>query len=66
MKCIYCQGEMKKITAPFNINRKGYYVQWDAIPAWVCNQCGEPYFETEEVNQIQKALLALEKECENI
>jgi hypothetical protein len=44
------------------MDRKGYHVSWDAIPAWVCTQCGEPYFEAKEVELIQKALLALERE----
>lgn len=62
MKCMYCQGQMERKTAPFNINRQGYHISWDAIAAWVCNQCGEAYFEAKEVDQIQKALSALEKE----
>ena len=61
MKCIYCQGEMKKSTAPFSISRQGYHIHWDAIEAYVCSQCGEPYFESETVDQIQAALSALEE-----
>ena len=45
MKCMYCRGTMEKATAPFSISRKGYHVHWDVIPAYVCSQCGEPYFE---------------------
>ncbi len=62
MKCMYCQGIMERKTAPFNINRKGYAITWNAIPAWVCEQCGEFYFESKEVDKIQKALLLLEQE----
>ena len=45
MKCMYCQGKMEKATAPFSISRKGYHIHWDAIPAYVCSQCGQAYFE---------------------
>lgn len=62
MECIHCKGQMEKATAPFTIDRKSYLVHWDAIPAWVCAQCGEPYFESQEVDLIQKALLALDRE----
>ena len=50
MKCMYCQGEMKKSTVPFHIDRKGIHLSLDDVPAWVCRQCGEPYFEESEVD----------------
>jgi YgiT-type zinc finger domain-containing protein len=53
---------MSWTTAPFSIDRKGYHVSWAAIPAWVCGQCGEPYFEAREVDAIQKALAAMDRE----
>lgn len=62
MECVYCKGHMEKTTAPFSIDRKGYHVYWNAIPAWVCTQCGEPYFESREVDLIQKALSVLDRE----
>ena len=62
MECLHCKGWMERKTAPFSLDRKGYHVSWDAIPAWVCTQCGEPYFEAKEVELIQKALTALERE----
>lgn len=47
---------MHKGTAPFSVDRNGYHIRWDALPAWVCDQCGEPLFETAEVDQIEHAL----------
>lgn len=66
MECIYCKGRMEKTTAPFSVERKGYYIHWDAIPAWVCTQCGEPLFEEREVEHIQRVLSLLDKENEVI
>ncbi len=57
MECIYCKGIMEKSTAPFYLDRKGYHIVWNQIPAWVCTQCGEAYFETQEVDTIQRAIL---------
>ncbi len=62
MECLYCKGRMEKTTAPFSIEKKGYHIHWDAIPAWVCKQCGEALFEEKEVERIQQILLVLDKE----
>ena len=43
MECMHCKGRMVRGTAPFSLDRNGYHVSWDAIPAWVCSQCGEPF-----------------------
>ena len=53
---------MKRGTAPFSLDRNGYHISWDAVPAWVCSQCGEPFFEAREVDLIQKALNDLDRE----
>jgi len=34
----------------------------DEIPAWVCSQCGEVYFEEPEVDAIQEVIPSLDKE----
>ncbi|MBI4826176.1 MAG: YgiT-type zinc finger protein [Nitrospirae bacterium] len=66
MKCIYCQGAMVRKAAPFHIDRKGYHLLFDAIPAWVCNQCGEAYFEETEVDAIQAVLRKIDQETEKL
>lgn len=66
MKCIYCQGEMERGTAPFHIDRKGYHLMFDAIPAWVCTQCGEVYFEEAEVEAIQQIIRAIDEQTEKM
>ena len=45
MKCLHCQGEMKKGVTPFHVDREGCHLTLDKVPAWVCTQCGESYFE---------------------
>jgi YgiT-type zinc finger domain-containing protein len=62
MECMYCRGTMRRGTAPFSMDRKGYHVAWDAVPAWVCTQSGETYFEAREVDLIQRAMAALDRE----
>lgn len=53
---------MRRGTAPLTIDRNGYRVSWNNIPAWVCDQCGEVLFETREVDLIQEALTSLDRE----
>ena len=64
MECLHCKGRMKRGTAPFSLDRKEYHVSWDAVPAWVCTQCREPFFESREVELIQRALTELDRETE--
>lgn len=56
MNCIHCHGQMKHSQAPFHVDRNGYNLVLDAVPAWVCGQCGEAYFEEREVAAIQSTV----------
>lgn len=60
MECFHCKGRMERGKAPFTVDRNGYHVRWDAISAWVCTRCGEPFFESSEVEHIERALEALD------
>lgn len=61
MKCPHCQGDMKRGTTPFHVDRKGCHLTLDNIPAWVCSQCGEPFFEEREVDAIQDLIRSIEE-----
>jgi YgiT-type zinc finger domain-containing protein len=52
--------------APFSVDRHGCHVHWDAIPAWVCSQCGEPLFDSRAVELIHQALEALDHDTEQL
>ena len=66
MKCIHCRGEMNRSTAPFHIDRKGYHLTLVAVPAWVCSQCGEAYFEETEVEAVQGVIRVLDQQAEKV
>lgn len=63
MKCMYCQGEMRRGTAPFHIDRRDVHIGLDKVPAWVCTQCGEVYFEEGEVGAMQEIIKAVDKQA---
>mgnify|MGYP000319849273 CR=1 FL=1 len=64
MKCMHCQAEMRRGTTPFHIDRKGWHIVLDSLPAWICVQCGEPYFEEQEVLAIQDLIRSVEQKAE--
>jgi YgiT-type zinc finger domain-containing protein len=66
MKCLYCKGEMRKGKAPFHVDRKGLHLTLDEVSAWICNQCGEPYFEEMEVESIQAMINTVEHEARKL
>ncbi|MCS4541258.1 MAG: YgiT-type zinc finger protein [Euryarchaeota archaeon] len=56
MKCHYCGGKMAKGKTTYSINKKGYHLLVDDIPAWICSQCKEIYFEGDAVDIIQNVI----------
>ena len=66
MSCIHCRGKMSRSTAPFHVDRAGYHLSFHTIPAWVCNQCGEAYFEEREVSAIQTAVDSLDRQTRQL
>jgi YgiT-type zinc finger domain-containing protein len=59
MKCLYCQAPVERGTAEVRVNRNGYQMVWQKVPAWVCTRCEQPYFEPQEVETVRIAVSAL-------
>ncbi|MCR4322375.1 MAG: YgiT-type zinc finger protein [Candidatus Brocadiaceae bacterium] len=66
MRCLLCNGEMEKTSVAYTIHRKGYHLFIEKIPAYVCSQCGEKYFEEMEMNAIQEMIKAFEEKLEKV
>lgn len=66
MKCMYCKGQMNRGKTPFHIDRGGVHLTVDDVPAWICKQCGEAYFEESEVESIQAMIRAVHKQAEKL
>ena len=62
MECLCCKAQMKKDNTLFSIDRNGDRISWDAIPTYVCEQCGESLLERQEVDTIQAALAILDRD----
>ncbi len=57
---------MERGTAPFQVDKEGYHLTLEAVPAWVCTQCGEVYFEEREVEEIQKVIQEVDHHAEKM
>ncbi len=53
MECYYCKGKLVRGTSSYYVKRHNYHFVVDEVPAWVCQQCGEPLFAEKEVERIQ-------------
>jgi len=66
VKCMHCQGVMKRESAPFQVDRKGYHLTLEAVSAWVCTQYGEAYFEDRQVDHIQGVIRAVDEKTRSL
>jgi YgiT-type zinc finger domain-containing protein len=66
MECYYCQGNMIWGAVSYTANRKGYHLIIDDMPAWICEQCGEPLFDESTVDAIQKMLRQVDSQLERL
>ena len=66
MRYMHCSGAMERGKVPFHVDRRGIHVTVDEVPAWICQQCGEPYLEETEVESLQAMIRALEREGEKL
>jgi YgiT-type zinc finger domain-containing protein len=59
MRCLRCQGPVERSAAPVHVERAGYRLAWEQVPAWVCTRCELAYFEPREVETVRRALNGL-------
>ena len=64
MECLYCKGTLIRKRVSYTATRKGYHLIIDDVPAWVCEQCGEPLYEEETVEAIQQILQGVDARLE--
>lgn len=57
---------MEKSNVAYTVDRRGYHLFIEKIPAYVCSQCGERYFEEKEVEAIQSMIKALEEKLQEV
>ena len=66
MQCHFCSGEMKKGKTTYALNRLGYHLLIDDVPAWICSQCNEVYFKESAVDNIQYIIKSLDPQVNKL
>jgi len=51
---------MKTGKTTYTLNRHGYHLLIDDVPAWICMQCNKVYFEENSVDIIQEMITKLD------
>jgi len=53
-RCEFCDGELeqKRVLARFRFHGETIYIE--NVPAWVCQQCGEQYYDAAVYKQMEK------------
>lgn len=64
MECLYCKGTLARERVSYAATRKGYHLIIHDVPAWVCEQCGEPLFDEKTVDAIQEVLQGVDTRLE--
>jgi YgiT-type zinc finger domain-containing protein len=53
MNCVICRtGSVKPGTTTFTVDKDGHTYVLRDVPARVCQQCGEPYFDAEVTQHV--------------
>ncbi|MEW6607791.1 MAG: YgiT-type zinc finger protein [bacterium] len=53
-QCEFCEGEMEQRRVLARFCFKGQTIYVENVPAWVCNKCGEQYFDASVYKHLEK------------
>jgi YgiT-type zinc finger domain-containing protein len=54
--CNVCQGKLTRELTTFTQWYEGRLIVIENVPAWVCAQCGETYYDPDTVERIQAVI----------
>ena len=66
MQCHFCGGKMEKGETTYTLNKSGYHLLIHDVPAWICSQCKEVYFEENAVDNIQYIIKSLDVQVNKV
>jgi YgiT-type zinc finger domain-containing protein len=58
MTCSFCSGELEERLVQHEYRWEGKLFVFEDVPAYVCRQCGEKYFDAQVVKAMEKAVLS--------
>jgi YgiT-type zinc finger domain-containing protein len=57
MSCSFCDGKLEEQRVQHEYRWEGKLFAFEDVPARVCRQCGEKYFDTKVVKAMERAVL---------
>ncbi|MGC9358483.1 MAG: type II toxin-antitoxin system MqsA family antitoxin [Anaerolineae bacterium] len=57
MQCSFCGGELEERRVQHEYRWEGRLVVFEDVPARVCRQCGEKYFDAQVVKAMERVVL---------
>ena len=60
-RCEFCEGEMEYQHKMVRFRYQGQTIYVEHVPVWVCNQCGEEYFDANVYKHLEE--IARQREC---
>jgi len=66
MRCANCGHKITEVKSRYCINRNGYQLNLEGVPAFGCPSCGARYFKEAEVDAIQSMLEDLDKDFKKV
>jgi len=57
MSCSFCDGELEERLVQHEYRWEGKLFVFEGVPARVCRQCGEMYFDAQVVKAMERAVL---------
>ena len=61
MECFKCKGDLIQKKINYVVNLENTIIIVKGVPAKVCNQCGEQYFDDETTENIEKIVNQLKE-----
>jgi YgiT-type zinc finger domain-containing protein len=57
MMCSFCDGELEERLVQHEYRWEGKLFLFEGVPARVCRQCGEMYFDAQVIKAMERAVL---------
>ena len=55
-QCSFCKGTLSEGLAEYTVSIKDQVLVISEIPAWICNNCSEPYYTPENSRKIDEII----------
>ena len=63
-KCKMCQGAGRFVESIqyryYSVKHSGFEIRIDNVPAWYCNECGEFFFNDDDIKNIKEEVIQLD------